>query len=286
MSTILIVGADSMIGQQILMSYSRSGHRLISTTRRVETVSETRILLDLAGEPDEWDLPVDLDAVIICASVARMATCYEHPTATRKIHVDGMAQLATRLAPVYTLYLSTDKVFDGRLPHRQAESPYSPMCEYGRQKAAFEQALFALNPNTAVLRLSKVLNGANGLFEGWRTALLNGEVINPFYDFFLAPVHVVTLCAVVQAIVAQRGTGIWQLTGDEDVSYAQVAQIIARYHGVSDLLIQPVSMSEVLSTAEPIGPFTTLQTTRLQQALGLVIPSSTSVLADNVSGSV
>jgi dTDP-4-dehydrorhamnose reductase len=98
--------------------------------------------------------------------------------------------------------------------------------EYGRQKARAEQAIAGFGRPSLVLRLTKVLGGNTGLFEQWARTLREGKEINPFSDMYMAPVPLAAVLSVLRLAMDRRTEGILHLSGDRDVSYAEIAYLL------------------------------------------------------------
>jgi dTDP-4-dehydrorhamnose reductase len=273
-----------MIGGAILAAYRQSGTPVLGSTRRPQNVSAGVLHIDLADDPSTWELP-PLRAAIICAGITRLADCHNDPDETARINVDGISALGGRLreAGVFVIYLSTDKVFDGAIQHVAADADYCPVTEYGRQKMRAEVNLLA--KGCAILRLSKVFGPHNALFAGWIAALKGGQVITPFSDMFLAPIPVQAVVSAVQLLVMARADGIWQISGGEDVSYADVGLRAAQLLDVDEALVRPMTMAESGMMPDPAGPYTSMKIDRLQSAFGLAPPDVWWTLESALMGS-
>ena len=75
---ILVVGADSVIGGAMLGSLKRSGQPAVGTTRRRDTVTDSRLYLDLSREVN-WTDQRPVTAAILCAGVSRLEDCRTDP---------------------------------------------------------------------------------------------------------------------------------------------------------------------------------------------------------------
>src|SRR5581483_1941068 len=93
---------------------------------------------------------------------------------------------------IHVLFLSTNQVFDGRVPYVAADAPNSPVSEYGRQKASVETALRA--------RMA--------LIDGWIADLSAGRAIRAFGDMKLAPTPIDLVCEAIARLLEDRATGI------------------------------------------------------------------------------
>ncbi|MBM3491196.1 MAG: sugar nucleotide-binding protein [Alphaproteobacteria bacterium] len=161
-----------------------------------------------------------------------------------------------------------------------AQSPPSlPACEVVLLVAAAEQAVLALGRQGAVLRLSKVVAPELALFAGWAAALRQRQSIAPFADMYMAPVPVVAVTQLVHAIAAARSTGIHQLSGDQDRSYALAAQLLARALGCDPALVRPGAADPVLHPAAALVRHSTLDMARETEIFGVPPPEYRATLA-------
>lgn len=264
-----MVGADSMIGAALLRYLERAQQPAIGTSRRPHT---PHLYLDLAAAPDTWHIPSGLRTAFLCAGIARLEACYQDPIGSAKVNVEGMVALAARLitAGVYVIFLSSDKVFNGKRPTMPADAPYTPTTVYGVQKVETEERILAMGG--AVLRLSKVLGSKNPLFQSWATDLADGKVITPFSDLTLAPVAVKTVVTVLRLLADARLGGVWQLSGAVDTSYAEAANMAARLIEADNSLIHPLRAEESGLLSEKPNPYTSMDTSRLLDTFGFAPP--------------
>ncbi len=221
-----------------------------------------------------------MSVAYLCAGVTRLDDCQRDPHGTAGVNVAGTMQLAQLLAAqgAFIVFLSTNHVFDGTRPFRRIEEPVSPLNEYGRQKAEGERCLGLLG-RTAILRLTKVLGGPNPLFAGWARSLVRGERIRPFHDLVMAPVPLHSVCRVLRQLGAEQRCGIWHLSGDRDISYAEAAFLGAKVLGANAKLIEPTAM-RALPRTEQLPRFTTLDVSPLPEMLAETIPDVTMTIRE------
>lgn len=270
----LIVGADAQIGRALCETLAADGVTAIGTSRRVP-LAPGRVLLDLAAGPQTWVLPESISAAYLCAGVTLLDECRRDPLGTRQVNVAGTVELAGRLvaAGAFVVFPSSNLVYDGSKSFRSTGDPPCPSTEYGRQKAEAERQLLALGERVAVVRLSKILSPKTPLLTQWRAALEQGRAIQPFSDMVAAPLPMPFVAQSLIRIADLRRPGIFQLSGDRDISYAQIARYLATRLGRNSELIQPVEVGRTSSLVEALPAHTTLDMTRAQRELGLAPPS-------------
>ena len=142
-----------------------------------------------------WEPPQGATSACVCAAVARLADCAADPQASAHINVSQTLMLVDKLLGrgIYVLFLSTNQVFDGRVPQVPPDAPHSPVSEYGRQKARTESALceyMARGAPIGILRLAKVVSPHMALLQRWIADLAKGVPISAFTDMTLAPTRI------------------------------------------------------------------------------------------------
>ena len=277
----LIVGGDSMVGGAIARRLEAEGVNVFRTTRRRAAAGDRVAYLDLAASPGEWPELPRAEVAVLCAATARLSACAADSRGSARVNVEGTVALAERLAGrgAYTLFLSSDKVFDGSTPRRRRDDERCPCTEYGRQKAAAERALLGLGDRSAVLRLTKVLSPSLELLQDWRRALLEGRPIAPFYDMYLAPVADDFVAQLAARLMAERRPGIFHASGDEDIPYVELGTCLARALGAKPELVTPVAAEAETLPPEARPRHSTLEMSYEERLYGLKPASSRAVCA-------
>ena len=274
--TFLLVGGASEIAVATLARLRRQGTPAVATTRRRGHQRE-RVFLDLAAPLGDWQPPAGVEAACIFAAVGHLVDCHRDPVGSRLINVTGTIELVERLVAhgVYVLFLSTNQVFDGTRAHLPAAAPLCPVSEYGRQKADTEirlHAMLAARAAVGILRLAKIVSPGMPLLRQWQAVLVAGQSIRPFHDMVMAPTPVSLAAAAIAALLADRATGIWQLTGSQDVSYAEIAGYIAQQIGADPALVQPVAAASAGMPEGSTPRHTTLDSGALERRFAIAAP--------------
>jgi dTDP-4-dehydrorhamnose reductase len=272
----LIVGGDSEIGDAVIRMAALRGLPVLGTTRRQERVGEACIYLDIEVLDEEWQPPEGVTAACICAAVARLAACANDPEASARVNVTGALLIAKRLtmAGIYTLFLSSDKVFDGSRPHMPADAPLSPVSVYGQLKAETErvfQSMMREGSPVGLLRLAKVISPAMTLFANWKADLSAGRPVRAFNDMTMAPTSMAQVVQAIFHMMERRVTKIAQLTGPQDMSYADVARLIALHIGADPSLVEEASARDFGQPEGATPRHTTLDSGYIREACGLEV---------------
>src|SRR6202167_879775 len=271
-----IVGGDSEIGGAVFSALKSQDHAVAATTRRRDRVARDRLFLDLAASLDGWEPPQGATSACVCAAVARLADCAADPQGSAHINVSHTLTLVDKLLRrgIYVLFLSTNQVFDGRVPQVPPDAPHSPVSEYGRQKARTESALceyMARGAPIGILRLAKVVSPHMALLQRWIADLAKGVPISAFTDMTLAPTRIASVTSAIRFLLSERPGGIFQLTGPRDVSYADVGHFLAGKLGVESSLVQAASAR---AAGLPVGAtplHTTLDSSGLRNRFGIEV---------------
>jgi dTDP-4-dehydrorhamnose reductase len=267
--TVLVVGADGMIGCSLMARLQQEGVRVLGTTRRLAYAENSLVFLRLEDDLESWRCPSQVQVAVLCAGVSKIEACERDPEGTARANVRGTSILAQGLASAgkFVIYLSTNQVFDGTVPQRQPFDPLSPRTEYGRQKAEVERRLQALGDKASVVRLTKVLQPGMPLLKGWKEELQSKRAIRPFADMTMAPVPLSFVVDVLRRLILWRLPGVIQVSGSHDVSYAEVAFYLAQRVGADQALVQPTTAREAGFNCH-VPKFTSLDRSRLRDRLG------------------
>jgi len=269
-----VIGRDGLIGGALAQFLSRKGYPFVATTRRRDVASQACIYLDLDSIPHNWDPPFEFKVAYFCAAISSYEECRRNPHSSRLVNVINTVKTVGRLVDrnVFVVYPSTNAVFDGSLPYRKTNDPTSPQTEYGRQKAEVEAQLLQLGEQVCIVRLSKVFSRTPPLLMEWISRLQHGEPIHPFCDLTCAPLFVDEVAKVLVSIAMKRLPGIWHLSGERDITYAELADHLASRLHLDSGLVQPVSVRNSPFHVEHAPAYTSLDCSRLIAELGIELP--------------
>ena len=270
----LVIGGESLIGERLFQALQRRGDTAQRTTRRAGRSGESWVELDLAA-PLPASLP-QCDIAFFCAAMTGFAANRESPVLAHRVNASAPVEIARRLA-ARVVFLSTSAVLDCQEPRMRADRPYAPRGAYGAHKADAERGFLALGERAAVLRLTKVFATGDQRVAQWLRELREGRPIRAFSDHRfspLAPEHVV---GALLAIAERGGAGIYQVSGRDDLSYAELGERLARRCGADPRLVEAIPASTGLP-ADEVTPYTSLDVSRLQELNGFVAPGADAVL--------
>lgn len=260
----LVIGGDGTIGQTLKARLQEEGLGYSATTRRTAPTS-SNIYFDLAMSPENWPVLPQASVVFICAAITKLDRCEDDPQATQLINITHMQSLIERIQYYggLVVFLSSNQVFDGSKPYRQAWEHPCPINEYGKQKVAIEQWLLQRPQPSAILRLTKVINGPLPITHIWQEKFETHSAVEAFDDLAFSPLPLVSVLDGLIAIGTQRRTGIFQLSGKKQLSYYEIACKLAIKMGKSTKLVKSVSAQAAGIRSQFLPRFGTLDCTTL-----------------------
>ncbi|MEH6580562.1 MAG: dTDP-4-dehydrorhamnose reductase [Halioglobus sp.] len=156
---VLIVGAGGQLGQELQLS-APPGVDCVAVTRAQLDIGDAAAVSALIGKEKPH-------LVINAAAYTAVDKAESEPEAATRVNAVGPENLARacRDSGARLVHVSTDFVFDGHAssPYR-ADSPTSPLSEYGRGKLQGELAVQQLLPDALIIRTGWVYSRFGGNF--------------------------------------------------------------------------------------------------------------------------
>jgi dTDP-4-dehydrorhamnose reductase len=275
---LLIIGGDGLIGRSLVTRARQLRHPVLATVLTEPPVAGQSIYFDLSRDP--WPALPESDAVVMCAAIASQDICRQDPETTRDLNVLRTLRLIRQCLDSgrFPVFISTNLVFDGTVPLCPANHPLCPRTEYGRQKAEVERALVPMLDRLAILRLTKVFHPGLPLLQRWRKELMEGREVRAFSDYLCSPIALDQVIEGLLKVASEKRAGIWQFSGPSDISYADLAGMIARASGAALSLVQAQPAPPGL--LEHLPRYTTLDPRRSSEHLRVSFPRPEEALWD------
>ena len=230
---LFIIGADGQIGAYLYNRFKNQlGVNIHGTTRR-QSCQEDKIYLDLENancQPSDVNIGPN-DIVVFTAAITRRDLCAHDVEKCHHVNVQQTVHYLHDFMKrgAYCIFLSSNIVLGGAQPHLPINSDYAPIDAYSSAKAMAEKRLLALgksNKNLAILRLTKVMDGATPLIKGWQENLRNNREITTFTNLFIAPITTNIIGDAVENLAATKKAGIYHLSCKDEVSYYDFAHLL------------------------------------------------------------
>ena len=189
--------------------------------------------------------------IIHCAAVTSPAACLADPGTAREVNTEGTERIAraARETGARLIYISTDRVFDGRKGDYREDDPPNPLGPYGKSKLAGERLVRRIVPRHLVLRLPLMYgppSPCSGSFiEFMREGFLHRRRLNLFVDQFRTPLYVEDAGRGIEMILHRpEMEGTYHLGGSERIDRAQFGYRMAEIFGYDPAVINPVRMAD------------------------------------------
>lgn len=252
----LVVGGDGLIGKALVRALRAEAKEVYATSRRPEPRDANVVPLDLTRDPDDLFRDRRIQEIasggrltaFVSAAITKIAECEQDPERTRRINVTNTVGLGKKLleAGARVIFLSSNAVFSGGMPFPTETDAPSPNNNYGRQKAEAEQSLLRTHaalpdaPPLMIVRLTKVVDRTAPLIAGWIDSLRAGLPIKAFADRRLSPVSLGHVVSSLIAVGKAGITGVYHVTGTDDLSYYEFARLLAFSLAADPDLVIPV----------------------------------------------
>ena len=249
------------IGHELRQYLAAVGHDVIATTRHRDRINSTTVFLNMAEDQNTFTLP-RVDAAVICAAITRFSDCRNFPELARQVNVIAPVVISKKLISRGTrvLLLSTSAVFDCLSPHVKGSNRPAPRTAYGRLKAEAEKNVLDLSDTATVLRLTKVIRPDSGVLTQWISNLRSGQTVQAFNDHRLCPIALDDALDAIGAIIEHGKSGVYQVSGADDISFEEAARHLADRVGVPQQRVIAVTAAEKGVPIDEITPFTSLDT--------------------------
>jgi dTDP-4-dehydrorhamnose reductase len=191
--------------------------------------------------------------VVLSAAYTDVDGCELNPTLASNVNTHGAANVAKAAADAGAklLFLSTDYVFDGR-----GKSPYetghprNPINEYGRSKAAAEEKISGIMPDSCIVRTSWLFGPEGKCFPDTILKAAKArpelEVVN---DQRGCPTYTLDLADAIIQLCRLNASGIVHCTNRGDCTWYEFAAEITRQAGLSTR-VRPTSSDKFVRAAE------------------------------------
>jgi dTDP-4-dehydrorhamnose reductase len=269
--THLVIGIDGLIGNALRDFLLQSGKKVIGTTRRKEFVSSQNIFLDLSQNVRMWKPEQPVSVAYFCAGITSLEQCRIHPEKSLKINVEHTFEVIETLVAqgAFVLFPSTNLVYDGSSSFQNAQQQPTPHTISGQHKAEIEKKLLAIGNSVSIVRITKVFGSSDPLLQNWIARLKHNQEIFPFLDKVVSPLYLPFVVQTFYQIAHKRLLGITQISGERDITYADLAYRLAQKLGVNSTLVRPIPVQQSGLSFENNPLHTTLDCTRLISELNV-----------------
>ncbi|MDQ3374560.1 MAG: SDR family oxidoreductase, partial [Acidobacteriota bacterium] len=248
---LLITGATGTLGQAFARICDIRGisYRLLS--RSEMDIADPESVNRAFDKYDSW-------ALVNTAGYVRVDCAEDEKEACFRENTDGAAVLAASCEKkgIQFLTFSSDLVFDGNINRAYTESDLTaPLNIYGESKAEAERRVLEVNPNSLIIRTSAFF-GPWDEFNFLRIALGSlalGKTFMAADDSLISPTYIPDLVNASLDILIDGETGLWHLTQQGAVTWAEFARWAGKLADLDSTLVIGCTTAELnLAARRPL----------------------------------
>jgi dTDP-4-dehydrorhamnose reductase len=271
---VLITGGGGFLGTRIHDALGARGEHCLSRLSEPAARADFRI----RGAARELLRSLRPRVVVHTGAITNIAECEAAPELAQSVNVAATEEiaLAAREIDARLIFFSTDQVWSGRKAPYRGDEPADPLHEYGRSKAAAEDAILAAGTRSIILRLALVYgrsaSGKRSASEMILRAAENGSELRLFEDEWRQPVSAAQVVETTHRLLDHELEGSFALAGPEPLTRLAFGQRVVRALSLDGPQIRPVRAAE-LGLQPPRPADLRLDGLRLAEALQIPLPS-------------
>ncbi len=279
---ILVTGANGLLGQTLIMQLLEKKYEVIGTgrgpTRLIAAALEGYAYkdLDITDGPatSEFILQEKPDLIVHAAAMTQVDQCELNKQDCYNVNVTATRFIidAAKIVGAKLIYVSTDFVFDGSQgPYSEADAP-APVNYYGSTKLVAENAVMESGLHWAIARTilvyGTVPSAGRVNIVGWvKNTLEQSLPVNMVTDQVRTPTFVNDLARGILLMIEKNATGIYHLSGEEQMTPYEMAVETARFFGLDTTLVKEAASPDIRQPAiRP--PRTGFDITKAKKELG------------------
>ncbi|WP_416867472.1 MAG: SDR family oxidoreductase [Imperialibacter sp.] len=260
--SILITGANGLLGQKLVVVLKEKGEDFLATGRGgsripLEGIRYQSMDITNAAETLKVITAEKPEVVIHTAAMTNVDQCETDKEGCWLQNVTAVENIvkACEASGAFLLHLSTDFIFDGEDGPYDEEAKANPVSYYGDSKLAAEKAVMAGKIDWAMARTVLVYGIAFDMSRSniilWvKKSLEEGKTINVVNDQWRTPTLAEDLAMGCFLIAKKKAKGIFNISGKDFMNPYQMAIATADYFGLDKSLINETDGSKFSQPAK------------------------------------
>jgi dTDP-4-dehydrorhamnose reductase len=281
MQKILVTGSNGLLGQKLTDLYLQNPEvELIATARGANRhpASEGYVYAEMditnQAEVEAVIAKHQPNVIIHGAAMTNVDACELDSETCELLNVTATKYItnAANMVNAHMILVSTDFIFDGENGPYAEDAVAEPLSIYGHSKLKAEEIVqneatsWAIARTVLVYGLVADMSRSNIVLWA-RESLSNKKKINVVDDQFRSPTLAEDLAIGCALIAEKRATGIFNISGKDQMNIYQLVQRVADYFGLS---MEHVSKIDSLSLNQPAKrpPITGFDLSKSRKILG------------------
>jgi len=273
---VAIIGADGNVGHCLYLMFKNLGYDVTRFGRRLNNDLLNYVYFDLENCINYLYKIDYYDIFIYCAGLSKFEDCRKFPNLSYSINVESAIFFAN-ICKFYGskfIYLSTNAVHPCDHNNVNPNFDGKPLGIYGLHKKISENSILDLKSNNIIFRFSKIMSLSDQLFQKWKINADKNQKVHAFIDHHVAPVSMNDVCNCILFLSQNNNYGVFQLSGDENISYYELCKKYFKKYNLNENLIK----SEFCDKDFDKIKFATMNSERILKMTRMVQPSLKSVL--------
>lgn len=244
MKRILLIGANSYVAKSLVNSLSEKYEVIGTYNKKANPILKNQEKLNIAQRDEVASILAKSkpDIAIITAGISTDSAPKE---IIRSVNVEGVRNIVSSLPKTtYLVFFSTEQVFSGAKKSYLEKDTPEPINEYGRSKRDAE-VIVQNHKNHLILRLGPVQGPKESDDHDNFTSRFLRENFTVFSDVYRRPIAVQDIGAIVKKLIEKQVQGIVHVTGDELLTYEQMAKTICDTFGNRTLSAAPCHIDSI-----------------------------------------
>lgn len=274
MKNILVTGANGQLGNEMrLLAEQHPLYRFFFTDVDTLDICDKDAILAYVQINS-------IDYILNCAAYTAVDNAEDNASLCGKINRDAVRNLgeAATTTGGKVIHVSTDYVFDGTNCRPYAETdPTCPKSVYGKTKLEGELALFAVCPESVVIRTAWLYSEFGNNFV--KTMLRLGserEQLGVIFDQVGTPTYAADLAQAIIAIVSSSEAGafhpgVYHFSDEGACSWYDFTVSILKLAGVTSCAVKPIETKDYPTKASR-PHYSVLNKGKIKAIYGITIP--------------
>lgn len=272
---ILVTGGNGLLGKLVSSHLASSGYEIVTHSRS----GSTDLKSDLADYDDTFRLfkSVDPGLVVNLAAMTNVDECELNKDAAFRANTLAVqnvvdATKAHGLKPFF-IHFSTDQLYDNPSPSIEENAViqnYYSMTKYAGELAL--QSVPSMILRTNFFGRSATENRTS--FTDWIYSSTSDKgCLNLFNDVYFNPLHISTICELLDVFIKRRKTGIFNLGSANGMSKAEFGALFLSALGFDTNCIKPISVEENTKLTAKRPKYMLMNVGKLEKAFSIKMPS-------------
>ena len=230
MPKIILVGGSGMLGASLHEYLGKKGYELFQINRDKNKSDSNVNFLD-KDNLNKTIRNINPEVIINLIAKTDVDDCENNINNAFISNVKPVISLVNVIKDyknVFFIHISTDQVYSGKGPH--CETKINPLNIYSFTKRISE--IEALKIPSVILRTNFVGKSKNKIrksFSDWIVeSLKKNENINVFDDLKFSPLHLDSLCKVIEKVIIDKKIGLYNVGSIDGISKADFAVELAK----------------------------------------------------------